>query len=177
METAPLTVQNKVSYGVGQVCEGVKNGAFGVFVFFYYAQVLGLPTSYTGVAIFIALVMDAITDPLIGSLSDSWTSKLGRRHPFLYLAAIPLGLSLIGLFCPPELSQFGLFLWLTLFAVLTRVSITLFHVPHMSLGAELSADFHERTEIAAYRYFFGYFGHLLTYFIGFYIFFAKSTFN
>lgn len=175
METAALTVQNKVSYGVGQVCEGVKNGAFSVFVFFYYAQVLGLSTSYTGIAVFIALVMDAVTDPLIGSLSDSWTSKLGRRHPFLYLAALPLGLSLIGLFCPPELPEFGLFAWLTLFAVLTRISITLFHVPHMSLGAELSSDFHERTEIAAYRYFFGYFGHLLTYFIGFYIFFADSA--
>jgi GPH family glycoside/pentoside/hexuronide:cation symporter len=86
-----------------------------------------------------------------------------------------LGLSLIGLFCPPELSEFALFLWLTFFAVLTRISITLFHVPHMSLGAELSSDFHERTEIAAYRYFFGYFGHLLTYFIGFYIFFADSA--
>ena len=68
-----------------------------------------------------------------------------------------------------------MFLWLTFFAVLTRISITLFHVPHMSLGAELSSDFHERTEIAAYRYFFGYFGHLLTYFIGFYIFFADSA--
>ena len=91
METAPLTVQNKVSYGVGQVCEGVKNGAFGVFVFFYYAQVLGLSTSYTGIAIFIALLMDAITDPLIGSLSDSWSSKLGSSSSVLIPCRDSLG--------------------------------------------------------------------------------------
>ena len=85
METGkpPLTRGIKVSYGVGQAAEGIKNAAFNVFVFFYYTQVLGLPTVYTGIAIGIALAVDSITDPLIGSLSDNWQGKHGRRHPFL----------------------------------------------------------------------------------------------
>jgi len=170
----PLSFNTKISYGIGQTSEGIKNGALKVFIFFYYTQVLGLSTSLTGIAVFIALIADAITDPLVGSLSDSWRSRLGRRHPFLYAAALPLAISLVGLYSPPELSELGLFVWLTVFAISTTVSITLFHVPHMSLGAELSSDFHERTAIVAYRFFFGYTGQMLAYFIGFYIFFADS---
>lgn len=169
-----LNVTTKVCYGLGQAAEGIKNGAFNVFIFFYYAQVLGLPTSYTGMAVFIALLFDAVTDPLVGSISDNWRGQMGRRHPFLYVSILPLALSFLCLFSPPQLPEFGLFLWLTVFAVLTRAAITLFYVPHVALGAELSPDFHERTTVVAYRYFFSYVGQLVTYFVGFYIFFADT---
>jgi Na+/melibiose symporter-like transporter len=164
-----------VCYGIGQASDGVKIGAFNVFVFFYYTQVLGLPTSYTGVAIGIALLFDAVTDPLVGSISDNWKGRLGRRHPFLYAAPIPLGLCLIALFGPPELPELALFVWMTVFAVLTRTAMTLYFVPHVSLGAELSDDFGERTAIVAYRYFFGYIGQMATYFIGFTLFFTDAV--
>ena len=174
-EAPPLTVWIKLSYGIGQLAEGVKNAAFNVFIFFYYAQVLGLSATYTGIAVGIALVVDAITDPLVGSVSDSWRSRYGRRHPFLYGAAIPLALALIGLFTPPDLGEFGLFVWLTVFAVATRVTITLVYIPHVSLGAELTQDFHERTTVVAYRYFCSYLGHFLTYFLGFGLFLADTA--
>jgi Na+/melibiose symporter-like transporter len=173
----PLTRGIKVSYGVGQAAEGIKNAAFNVFVFFYYTQVLGLPTVYTGIAIGIALAVDSITDPLIGSLSDNWQGAKGRRHPFLYVSILPLGLFFIGLFNPPELEEFALFLWLTVFSVGTRAMMTLYYVPHVSLGAELSDDFNERTEVVAYRYFFSYVGGILTYIIGFVVYFPDTQFN
>ena len=173
----PLTRGVKVSYGVGQAAEGIKNAAFNVFVFFYYTQVLGLPTVYTGIAIGIALAVDSITDPLIGSLSDNWQGSNGRRHPFLYASILPLGLFFIGLFSPPELGEFALFLWLTVFSVGTRAMMTLYYVPHVSLGAELSDDFNERTEVVAYRYFFSYVGGILTFAIGFVVYFPDTQFN
>ena len=179
METGkpPLTRGIKVSYGVGQAAEGIKNAAFNVFVFFYYTQVLGLPTVYTGIAIGIALALDSITDPLIGSLSDNWQGKHGRRHPFIYASILPLGLAFVGLFNPPELGEFSLFLWLTVFSVATRAMMTLYYVPHVSLGAELTDDFNERTEVVAFRYFFSYVGGILTYGIGFLYYFPDTQFN
>ena len=173
----PLTRGIKVSYGVGQAAEGIKNAAFNVFVFFYYTQVLGLPTVYTGIAIGIALAVDSITDPLIGSLSDNWQGKHGRRHPFIYASILPLGLAFVGLFNPPELGEFSLFLWLTVFSVATRAMMTLYYVPHVSLGAELTDDFNERTEVVAFRYFFSYVGGILTYGIGFLYYFPDTQFD
>jgi GPH family glycoside/pentoside/hexuronide:cation symporter len=105
-----------------------------------------------GLAIGIALIFDAITDPLAGSLSDNWRSKWGRRHPFMYAAAIPLGIGFYLTFAPPQgLSEQGLFLWLTVTAILTRGAMTLYHVPHMSLGAELSNDYEMRTRVVQAR--------------------------
>ncbi|MGD8418238.1 MAG: MFS transporter [Pseudomonadales bacterium] len=171
----PLSFLTKLTYGFGQAGEGLKNGAFGVFVFFYYNQVLALPGTLAGLAVGIALVFDAITDPMAGSLSDNWRSKLGRRHPFMFLAALPLGVSFVLLFSPPDgLGQFGLFLWLLTFAVLTRAAMTVYHVPHIALGAELTNDFEERTTVVAFRQFFSTFGQLAAYVVGFTLFFYST---
>jgi len=154
-----LPLATRVAYGVGALAEGTKNGVFEFFLFFYYTQVLGLSGTLAGAAMMIALVADAVTDPLVGSLSDSTRSRLGRRHPYLYAAAPPMALSFALLFRPPDgLDQLGLFAWLTTFAVLVRFAMTLYFVPHMALGAELSSDYRERTSIVAVRSFFGLVG-------------------
>ncbi len=171
----PLSFGTKFTYGFGQAAEGLKNGAFGVFLFFYYNQVLALSGTLAGLAVGIALVFDAITDPMAGSISDNWRSRLGRRHPFMFLAAAPLAIAFFLLFNPPEsLGQIGLFAWLLVFAVLTRASMTLYHVPHIALGAELTEDFEERTTVVAFRQFFSTFGTLAAYIIGFLLFFNST---
>lgn len=171
-----IPFSSKFAFGVGQFAEGLKNTAFALFILFYYNQVLGLSGTLAGMALFIALLFDAVTDPLAGSLSDNLKSKMGRRHPFMYASAIPLALAFVGLFSPPEaMGQFGLFVWLTLFAILTRGAMTLYHVPHLALGAELTHDFHERTRIVAYRQFFGTFGNAAAVVIGLGYFFADDN--
>jgi Na+/melibiose symporter-like transporter len=77
-----LPVSLKTYYGIGQIAEGVKNTGFTTFLLFYYNSVLGLSGTYAGTALLIALVFDAVTDPLVGSLSDTFKHRLGRRHPF-----------------------------------------------------------------------------------------------
>ena len=139
-------------YSLGQLSEGVKTAAFGFFLLFYYNQVLGLSGTLAGAALFIALTFDAVTDPLVGSWSDFTRTKWGRRHPFMYASAIPFALSFFFLFAPPDgLSELGLFAWLTVFAVLTRAAMTLYYVPYLSLGAELTNEYDERTLLAALR--------------------------
>ncbi len=174
-----LSWSTKLLYGVGQISEGLKTGAFGVFLLFYYSQVLGLSPSLTGIAVGIALVFDAITDPLAGSISDRFRSRYGRRHPFMYVSVVPLAAGFYCLFAPPVVlsesaSQWGLFAWLLGFAILTRASMTLFHVPHLSLGAELTSDYTERTTVVGVRYFFNMFGALLAVVIGFGVYFAAT---
>lgn len=154
-----LTVLTKIFYGTGQMSQGVKDTAFQSFVVFYFSQVLGMPAIMAGFAALIALVVDAITDPLMGDISDNWHSKLGRRHPFMIAAVIPFPLSLYMLFSPPVgLDQQGLFLWLVSWSIVVRVMLTMFNVPHNALGAELSKDYQERTKIVSYRTFLGYVG-------------------
>lgn len=172
----PLGTATKLSYGVGQVAEGLKNTAMATFVLFYYNQVLGLSGTLAGLALGVALVFDALTDPIAGSVSDNHTSRLGRRHPFIFAAALPLAVSFFLLFLPPAFvsGQWSLFIWLTVTVVLTRSAMTLFHVPHIALGAELSDDYEERTTIVSYRYFFSTLGSLLVYGVGFGWFFAES---
>lgn len=175
MDQPQLRFPTKLAYGVGQAAEGLKNTAFGIFVLFYYNQVLGLSGTLAGLALGIALVFDAVTDPMAGSVSDHWRSKLGRRHPFLYAAILPMSISFYFLLTPPAgLTQFELFAWLLGFSVLVRAAMTVYYVPHVALGAELTTNFHERTTVVGYRMFFGTFGGLLAVIIGFGYFFASS---
>jgi len=148
-----LTTKTKALYGLGFAAQGIKDGLFQLFLFFYFSQILGLDAALTGVSTLIALAFDAVSDPVIGVISDSWKSKKwGRRHPFMFASALPFGLFIWLLFLPPaDLSQMGLFWWMTLFTILVRLSMTLFLIPGMSLGAELTEDFEERNSVTSYR--------------------------
>ena len=107
------------SFGFGQISEAVKNVGFNTFLLFYYNQVLGVSATGTSIALAIALVFDAFTDPLAGSLSDKFRSRWGRRHPFILFAAVPLAVTFYFLFHPPAgMSELGNILWLLVFAVL-----------------------------------------------------------
>jgi Na+/melibiose symporter-like transporter len=172
--TAPgLSLRTRALYGLGEAGEGVKTAALETFLFFYYVQVVGLSGTLAGLALFVALLFDGITDPLVGVWSDRTRTRLGRRHPYLYAAPVPLALALFALFQPPDLPQSGLFLWLAGFAIAARFAMTLYFVPHMALGAELSQDFEERVAVGAWRTLFGYLGRILALFLAFSVFFAN----
>jgi len=170
----PLPFRLKFAFGIGQAAEGLKNGAFGTFLLFYYNQVLGMPGTLAGVAVGTALIVDAFTDPLAGSLSDHWHSRMGRRHPFMYASMLPLAVTFYFLFHPLVTSEFGLFVWLVVFSNLSRTAMTLYHVPHIALGAEMTDDFAERSSVVGFRQFFATFGGLAATVIGFWIFFVPT---
>ena len=99
---ASLTGLEKWSYAVGNVPLSVKEAAFANFVVFYYTQVNGLSGSLAGLAMFFALTWDAISDPVVGSWSDSFRSRWGRRHPLLVAGALPTTVLFLALFAPPQ---------------------------------------------------------------------------
>lgn len=164
--------KTRIFYGIGSISEGVKETAFNVFLLFYYNNVLGLPGTWVGAAIFIALCIDAISDPLMGVISDNTRSRLGRRHPYMYLAALPVALSFALLFAPPDgLAPPLLFAWLVGFTVLLRLSLTLYAVPSNAMAAEMTSDYDERTEIIGIRFLFGWLAGLGAAVVGFTVFF------
>jgi Na+/melibiose symporter-like transporter len=173
-----LSRATKLGYGLGQLAEGVKNTAFSAFLLFYYNQVLGLSGVLAGVALGLATIADAIADPLMGSISDSFRHRWGRRHLFMYAAVVPLAISFTLLFAPPAgLGTTGLFFWLLGCTMAVRGAMTLYGVPHMALGAELSSDYAERTAIVAYRNVFGFLGGVLVVVAGWgYFFRARPGF-
>jgi Na+/melibiose symporter-like transporter len=144
---------------VGQTAEGITLAVFGTFTLFYFNQVLQVSGALTGLALGIALVFDAITDPLAGSISDRLKTRWGRRHPLIALSAVPLAICIVALFNPPagmpELFYFG---WLVVFAVLARLFLTLYHIPHLALGAEMAQDYVDRSRVFAYSQLFGTLG-------------------
>lgn len=157
-----LSFRTKFSYSLGQFSWAAKDTSFHYFLFFYYTQFLGLSASLAGLAALLALTADAISDPIVGQVSDNWRGgKWGRRHPFMAAAIVPFPLFLIAIFNPPEsLSQYQLFAWYLANAIVIRTFLTLFTVPHLALGAELSEDYEERGSIATFRNLMGYVGGL-----------------
>ena len=137
------------------MAEAVYNGMFNTFITIYYNQAIGLSNTLIGVAIMLAMIGDAITDPVVGIMSDRWHSKHGRRHPFLFVAPVPLAIALYLIFNPPagltgdlaEASQLPLFAWLCFWTILSRVFLTLYNVPHLALGAELSSNQLQRSQL------------------------------
>ena len=148
----------KLAHGSGAAAFGIKNGGFDYFLLLFYGTVVGLEPGLVGLAILIALVIDAISDPLVGYWSDNFRSRWGRRHPFMYAAALPVALSYFLLWNPPDWGQTGLFLYLTLIAVLIRTFITFYETPSSALIPEITADYEERTSLQSYRLLFGWSG-------------------
>jgi GPH family glycoside/pentoside/hexuronide:cation symporter len=172
----PLTFWEKTLYGMGEGAEGVNNTALQTFLLFYYVQVVGMSGSLCGLALFLALLIDGFTDPIVGSWSDHFRSRLGRRHPFLYAAPIPLAIGVFLLFNPPHgLAQGLLFAWLLGFNLMCRVAMSLYYVPHMALGAELSDGYDERISLSARRMLFTQVGRIVCLGAAFTLFFVPTA--
>ena len=170
--TARLPRQLKVLHGLGSVAYGIKDNGFSVFLLIFYNQVMGLDAGVVGAVIMAALIFDAFADPIIGELSDRTQSKWGRRLPWLYAAAIPLGISWMLLWHPPEMSNNMLVVWLFCTAVLVRTLVSMCEVPSIALVPELTGDYDERTRLMRYRYLFGWGGGLLILILAYGVFFA-----
>ena len=176
-DAKPLSVWLKSAYGFGSVAYGVKNNGFDYFLLLFYSQVIGLDARLVGIAITTALVFDAVSDPIVGYWSDNLRSRWGRRHPFMYVAALPVALSYFLLWNPPlEWSAAGQFWYLLVLAVFIRTFITLYETPSSALAPELTEDYVERSSLISFRYYFGWTGgNAMTVMMFFFIFPALAT--
>lgn len=120
---------------------------------------IGVDARLVGLALTIALVVDAFADPIIGYWSDNFRSQLGRRHVFMYAAAIPVSVSYFLLWSPPHgLGGATMFWYLLTLSVATRICISFFEVPSAAQAPELTEDYDQRSALMSYRSFFGWAG-------------------
>jgi GPH family glycoside/pentoside/hexuronide:cation symporter len=177
--TAPtarrVPVATKLAYGVGSVAYGIKDNGFSTLLLLFYNQVIGLPAQMVGLAVMTALIFDAFADPFIGHLSDNTRTRWGRRHPFMYAAALPVGALYLLLWNPPTGDQTLTLIYLVVVAMLVRTAISCYEVPSSALAPELTTDYHERTSILGFRYMFGWAGGMGMLLLTFGVFLAPSA--
>lgn len=169
-----LPTRTKLLYGSGSIAYGIKDNGFATFLLFYYEQVVGLSADLVGLAIALALIADAFIDPAVGQMSDRTRTRIGRRHPWLYGATLPIVIAWIFLWHPPETNPTMTFLYLFGVAMAVRMAFSAFEVPALALLPELSRDYHDRTGIMRFRFLFGWAGGLTIMFIAYAIFLVPT---
>lgn len=147
MNTVPLT--KKIAFGLGMLANQMFPAALGILMV-VLVQDLGFPPLLWGILFFLPRLFDAITDPLMGFISDNTKSRWGRRRKWVFIGAIILGVS----FClmwqlDPAKTLFYNFYYFLGFSFLFYFGLTIFSVPFVAMGYEMSDDFHERTNIMA----------------------------
>ncbi len=162
MENIPLKTSVKIGYGVGNFGIACATNAVVVFLLYFYSDIVVLPPLLVGLALTIPRFWDAISDPMMGVISDRSTFSSGRRRPYILWGTPFLIISFILLWYPfTSGSNATIFSYLLVFNLLFTTAITVVGVPYMSLGAELSPDYHERTTVFAYCQGLGMLGALL----------------
>jgi GPH family glycoside/pentoside/hexuronide:cation symporter len=114
----------------------------------FYSETLGVPLAAVGAALLLVRIVDALSDPVIGWLSDRTRTRFGRRRT-LFLASLPLTAAAgLMLFSPPAGAGAG---YLALWGVVLSIGYTATLIAYAAWGAELAADYHERSRVAAFR--------------------------
>ncbi|RJP69694.1 MAG: MFS transporter [Candidatus Abyssobacteria bacterium SURF_17] len=157
-----LSPRTILSYAAGQLGLNVTYTSIGMHLTFFYSDVIKVSPSLVAIALLVGNAWDAITDPVMGHISDRVRWKRGRRRPFFGLGATPMALTFLLIFSPDTLSARGwLAFYLTAVIVLLFTFRTIVETPYIALAPELSLDYNERTRISAFRQLFATVGDII----------------
>lgn len=157
-----LTAREKIAYGLGDTASNFIFQSVMLFLTFYYTDVVGLPAAAVGSMFLIVRVIDAITDPLMGSLADATRSRWGSYRPYLLWLALPFALcSVLAFTSPAGLSDSGKLIYAYATYGLLMLIYTAINIPYSALGGVLSTRLDERVSIQGYRFVFAMLGGLL----------------
>ena len=148
-----LPLSTIVNYSIPTVGVGFMFFMVTLYLMKFSTDVLLISPAIMGLTFGISRIWDALTDPLAGYLSDRTNLKAGRRRPWM-IASVPFIFGTFYMMWNPSvsLSETALIFWMATAVILFYTSMTAFNVPHTSLGAELSINYHERTRIFGLRH-------------------------
>ena len=155
---AKLSIKEKIGYGMGDTASHFAWDMAGMFLFFFFTDVYGISAAAAGTIMMVARIWDAISDPMIGIISDRTKTKNGKFRPYMLWFAIPLGAALIMLFSTPDFEQTGKIIYATCAYLLLSTFYTAVNLPYSALSGVMTADSGERTLLNQYRFFLGFLG-------------------
>jgi len=148
-ERLPLPV--KLAYALPAFAMAVVGIPVYIYIPKFYTDIMGLDIAVVGAGLLGLRLFDAVTDPIMGLISDGTASPLGRRRPYIAAGALFLCLAITCLFNPPQLTVPGTTAWFFTWIALVFLAWTVAVVPYESLGPELISDYHQRTVLFGYR--------------------------
>jgi GPH family glycoside/pentoside/hexuronide:cation symporter len=144
-----VSTGQKIAFGIGMLANQMFPAALGIFMVVLVKD-LGFPPILWGIAFFLPRIFDALTDPIMGFISDNTRSRWGRRRQYVLLGAIVMGISYVLMWqLHKENSLAYNFIYFMSFSLFFYLGLTIFSVPYVAMGYEMSSDFHERTRIMA----------------------------
>lgn len=157
-ETAPedrIPLQQKLTYGLGAFVNNLLAAAIGGMIIVLNLG-LGMNPALVGLLGALPRLTDAITDPLMGYISDHTRSRWGRRRPYIFFGAIAAGIVFALLWQLPAGKSESFYFWYFLSgSLIFYLAYTIFATPWVALGYELTADYHERTRLMGVQNFIG----------------------
>lgn len=142
----------RFGFGVGDLSFNLVWQGTALFLMYFYTDVLGIAPTTAGLIYLVAMVWDAVTDPLIATLADRTRTRMGRYRPWILFGAAPFAISYPMAFsAPPEVWPFGLAAWALVTHVALRTAYTISNMPYGALSARLTDDAQERAVLAGFR--------------------------
>lgn len=150
--TAPddkIPLNQKIAFGIGMLGNQMFPAALGVFMV-VLVQGLGMDPLLWGILFFLPRLLDALTDPVMGFVTDNTRSRWGRRRPYIFIGSIVSALSFMAMWqIYTENSQLYNFTWFLCISLVFYLGLTVFATPYVAMGYEMSNDYHERTRLMA----------------------------
>ena len=146
-----LTLKTRLGYGIGDIAICLYWSGVGLYLLYFYTDVVGISPSLAGLIYGIGMLWDAVTDPFMGYLAERTRTKWGVYRPYLLFGNVPLALSFVLLFWVPPFEGAMLFSFLLLTNLLHRTCFTIVSVPFSSLTPRITSDSQERTNLTGFR--------------------------
>jgi GPH family glycoside/pentoside/hexuronide:cation symporter len=163
----PLPRSIKIGWGAGTLAVAALLNAVNVMLLRYLVDYVGMGAAIAGTLIAISKIYDAVIDPLVGTLSDRWMSPHGRRRPFILIGGALLAVAALLLFNVPHVFGGKPLIGYVLFCLIVYATgYAAFCVPYMAMPAEMTSDYHERSDLISYRVYASAIASMLASFVG-----------
>ena len=167
MNTNIVSNKTRAAYGIGDYAICLYWSGVGLYLLYFYTDVVGITPLLAGWIYALGIAWDAITDPFMGYMAERTRTKMGSYRPYIFYGSIPLALSFVLLFWVPPFEGTLLFLFLLVVNLIHRTCFTIVSVPYSSLTARITDDSDERTKLTTARMLAASFGTLTVSAFGF----------